>query len=86
MKRPDPGVEVIIVTGYGTIESAVDATKKGAFDYILKPFDNDEILVTRCEKIEESAPPRRERGTLRSSGREKPRREPRRARARRCSA
>src|SRR5262249_22085002 len=52
VKRTRPETEVIIITGYGTIESAVDATKKGAFEYILKPFDNDQIVVA-LKKIEE---------------------------------
>jgi DNA-binding NtrC family response regulator len=71
VKRSRPETEVIIVTGYGTIESAVDATKKGAFEYVLKPFDNDQILVT-LKKVEEFHRLRRENAELRQTlGREK---------------
>jgi DNA-binding NtrC family response regulator len=37
--------EVIIITGFGSIGSVVDAMKKGAYDYITKPFDLDELLL-----------------------------------------
>lgn len=37
---------VIFITAFATIESAVNAMKKGALDYITKPFDNDKILLT----------------------------------------
>jgi DNA-binding NtrC family response regulator len=71
VKRTRPDTEVVIVTGYGTIESAVDATRKGAFEYVLKPFDNDQILVT-LRKIEEFRRLRRENAELRESlGQEK---------------
>ena len=71
VKRSRPETEVVIITGYGTIESAVDATKKGAFEYVLKPFDNDQILVT-LQKIEEFHRLRQENAELRQSlGREK---------------
>ena len=40
-----PGVPVVIITGFGTLKSAVEATKKGAFDYISKPIDNDELKI-----------------------------------------
>jgi DNA-binding NtrC family response regulator len=71
VKRTRPDTEVVIITGYGTIESAVDATKKGAFEYVLKPFDNDQILVA-LRKIEEFHRLRRENVELRETlGREK---------------
>ena len=40
-----PETEVIIITGFGSISSAVEAMKKGAVDYITKPFDLDELLL-----------------------------------------
>ncbi|HUT23813.1 MAG TPA: sigma-54 dependent transcriptional regulator [Sumerlaeia bacterium] len=44
-----PSIEVIILTGHGTVEGAVEAIKKGAFDYLLKPVNLDELhlLVDR---------------------------------------
>ena len=44
VKERHPNTDVIIMTGYGTVDSAVLAMKMGAFDYILKPFKNEEIL------------------------------------------
>ena len=71
VKKSRPETEVVIITGFGTIESAVDATKKGAFEYVLKPFDNDQILVT-LRKIEEFKRLRQENAELRQTlGREK---------------
>ena len=40
-----PGTMCIIITGYGTIKSSVEAIKKGAFDYISKPIKSDELLL-----------------------------------------
>jgi DNA-binding NtrC family response regulator len=45
IKEKNPDRIVIILTAYGTIPLAVEATKKGAFDYLSKPFDNDELLI-----------------------------------------
>ncbi len=45
MKSVDDGVEVILVTAVKTVRTAVDAMKLGAFDYLTKPFDEDELLA-----------------------------------------
>jgi len=45
VRRRFPHVVVIVITGYGTIEAAVQATKMGAFDYLTKPIVDDEIRV-----------------------------------------
>src|SRR5580704_11554065 len=37
---------VVMVTGFGSVESAVECMRKGAFDYMLKPFSNDQLEVT----------------------------------------
>jgi two-component system NtrC family response regulator len=42
----DPNVQVIILTAFGTIEMAVEAMKAGAFHYISKPFNRDELKLT----------------------------------------
>ena len=41
-----PGLPVILLTAYGTVGSAVEAMKRGAFDYLAKPADNDELILT----------------------------------------
>jgi nitrogen regulation protein NR(I) len=43
--RVHSNLDCIMMTSYGTIRSAVEAMKSGAFDYIAKPFDNDELLL-----------------------------------------
>ncbi len=45
VKRRDPSVSVIVMTAYATVETAVEALKGGAVDYIMKPFTPDEIEV-----------------------------------------
>ncbi|MES9843067.1 MAG: sigma-54 dependent transcriptional regulator [Candidatus Sedimenticola sp. PURPLELP] len=40
-----PGVPVLIMTSYASVRSAVESMKKGAVDYIAKPFDHDELLM-----------------------------------------
>lgn len=44
-KEVNPGVVVIIITGYGSIESAIAAVKRGAYDYIEKPFEPEAFLA-----------------------------------------
>ncbi len=43
-KEIRPHTEVVMITGYGTVDSAVEAMKLGAYDYITKPFDIDRLL------------------------------------------
>ncbi len=43
IKKIDPGIEVIMATGFGTVETAVASMKKGAYDFIQKPFNLEEI-------------------------------------------
>jgi two-component system response regulator PilR (NtrC family) len=45
LKRIEEDLAVIIITAYASVESAISAMKGGAFDYITKPFKNDEVLV-----------------------------------------
>jgi two-component system, NtrC family, response regulator PilR len=45
LKRIDEDLAVIIITAYASVESAISAMKNGAFDYVTKPFKNDEVLV-----------------------------------------
>jgi len=44
-KESLPQTEVIIITAFGTIKNAVEATKLGAYDYLEKPVDNEELLL-----------------------------------------
>ena len=44
VKQNEPNTAVIIMTAYGTIESAIEATRRGAFDYITKPFRKERVL------------------------------------------
>lgn len=45
VKERNSDIEVLIVTGFGSIGSAVEAIKKGAYEYITKPFDLDELII-----------------------------------------
>ena len=46
VKQIDPNLPLILITAYGTIESAVEAMRHKAFDYITKPFKKEQILMT----------------------------------------
>ncbi|MBI5606471.1 MAG: response regulator, partial [Deltaproteobacteria bacterium] len=52
VKNLDPLVPVIIITAYGSIESAIESTKKGAFDFITKPFRKEQIILTIEKALE----------------------------------
>ena len=45
VKKEFPDIEVIIMTAYGSVNTAVEAIKSGAYDYIVKPFDPEEVAL-----------------------------------------
>src|SRR5687767_8453077 len=69
MKDARPATEVIVVTGYGTVARAVEATKAGAFYFVEKPFDFEEMqplvekALERRELMAETANMRRQMST-----------------------
>ncbi|MDP3260727.1 MAG: sigma-54 dependent transcriptional regulator, partial [Thermodesulfovibrionales bacterium] len=52
VRKDDISPAVIIMTAYGTVSSAVEAMKKGAFDYLTKPLDKDIVLLTVKRALE----------------------------------
>ncbi len=52
LKEYEPSLPIIVITAYGTIENAVQALRSGAYDYIAKPFENDEIKLTVAKAFE----------------------------------
>jgi len=46
IRAEDPDQQIIVITAYSSIESAIDAMREGAFHYIPKPFKNEEVLIT----------------------------------------
>jgi DNA-binding NtrC family response regulator len=52
IKETSPETPVIIITGYASIESAVEAMKRGSFDYLTKPFTPEEVRVTTRKALE----------------------------------
>ncbi|MEW5723803.1 MAG: sigma-54 dependent transcriptional regulator [Thermodesulfobacteriota bacterium] len=47
-----PGVYIIVITGHSTVQNAVQAMKLGAFDYLAKPFSDDELLLAVARTLE----------------------------------
>lgn len=64
VKRIDPGIPVILISGHGTIETAVAAIRKGAYDFIEKPFKSDRLLLL-VDRALEVARLKRENTSLR---------------------
>jgi len=56
IKSRHPLVEVIMLTGHATVESGIEGMKMGAFDYLMKPCDMDQLLV----KVEDAAKHKRQ--------------------------
>jgi DNA-binding NtrC family response regulator len=55
IKKDSPDQTVIMMTAFGTIDSAVEAMKRGAYDFITKPFDHDALLLRMEKALERSA-------------------------------
>jgi DNA-binding NtrC family response regulator len=72
VKEIDPDVSVVMITAYGSIPSAIEAMKSGAYEYLLKPFDPDELMVL-IEKIRKHQAERRETQFLREQYKERTR-------------
>jgi two-component system, NtrC family, nitrogen regulation response regulator NtrX len=54
MKKQHPELQVVIISGHGNIETAVTAIKRGAYDYIEKPFKADRLVVVAARALETS--------------------------------
>ena len=52
IRKIDPLAAIIIITAYASVESAIEAMKIGAFDYVQKPFKNDDLLLTIRRALE----------------------------------
>lgn len=52
LKKIQPDIVVIIITAHGSIDTAIESMKKGAFDYLTKPFDIDELLLQVDKALE----------------------------------
>jgi len=70
VKSQEPDMPVIMITAFGTIENAVDAMKRGAFNYLTKPVNPDELLTVVREAVEKFEL-KRENRSLKSELRQK---------------
>ncbi len=52
LREADRGVPVVMISGHGTIDTAIEATRKGAYDFLEKPLDTDRLLVTLRRALE----------------------------------
>jgi len=53
LQNHQPGVPAVMMTAYGSVDTAVEAMKRGAIDYIMKPFKNDEVRLVVQRAIEQ---------------------------------
>jgi len=56
LKQADPATRVVVLTGYGSIATAVEAVKRGATQYLTKPADADEILAAFAGQESQTEP------------------------------
>jgi len=54
IRKRRPEINVVVITAFGSIESAISMVKAGAYDYLTKPFSSDELLLTVQRAMEES--------------------------------
>jgi two-component system nitrogen regulation response regulator NtrX len=52
LREEEPQLLVVMISGHGTIDTAVEATRKGAYDFLEKPLDTDRLLVTLKRALE----------------------------------
>jgi two-component system nitrogen regulation response regulator NtrX len=52
LREQDPEAVVVMISGHGTIDTAIEATRKGAYDFLEKPLDTDRLLVTLRRALE----------------------------------
>jgi two-component system nitrogen regulation response regulator NtrX len=52
LREDDPSAVVVMISGHGTIDTAIEATRKGAYDFLEKPLDTDRLLVTTKRALE----------------------------------
>ena len=69
VKRDHPDIPIVIISGHGNIEIAVAAIKQGAYDFIEKPFNIDQLLVVITSGAMETSRLRRENLELKRRGR-----------------
>jgi DNA-binding NtrC family response regulator len=72
IKENDPDVAIVMITAYGSISTAIEAMKNGAYDYLLKPFDPEELGIL-IEKIIDHQAQERENIFLREQFKERTR-------------
>src|SRR5215510_4956196 len=65
IKEMDPLLPVVVISGHGTVETAVTAIRRGAYDYLEKPFKSDKLIVT-VQRALENAALKRENSHLRA--------------------
>jgi len=53
LKRSDPELVAVMITAFASVETAIEAMKRGAFDYITKPFKNDEVRVVAANALKQ---------------------------------